>query len=118
VQVHVVMDRETRRPLGFAYIQFGEPASAVRACAQLDGFIFQARYPTLLLPCCAARLTPAQGRLLHVIPAKPQPGRAGATEASGFKQKKEAAQKAGAGSDHNWNTLFVRVRAARPRCAT
>ena len=60
--------------------------------------------------------TQPSGRILHVMPgrARARPaaeagGAAGGT--SSFKRKREEAQKAQAGSSHNWNPLFMRADA-------
>ncbi|CAM8967825.1 unnamed protein product [Rhodiola kirilowii] len=50
-QVHIVLDKQTKRSKGFAYIQYSSPEFASRALEELDNSIFQ-------------------GRLLHVLPAK------------------------------------------------
>lgn len=91
-EVHLSLSKETKRPKGYAYVQFVQPEAALRAYRGLDGGIFQ-------------------GRLLHVLPseAKPaaKPQTSSASELS-FKQKKAEQQKTAAGDDFNWNSLFVR----------
>ncbi|GLC70759.1 hypothetical protein PLESTF_001030300 [Pleodorina starrii] len=134
-EVHLVMDRETKRSKGLAYVQYQIPEDAVRAAQQLDGTIYQ-------------------GRLLHILPAKRAPsataaaaaaataaaaaaaatdggveggveqaadgeraerqqGRPGSTGGgrpgtSSFKAQREAQRKADAGNRAAWNTLFMR----------
>ena len=50
-QVHMPLDKETKKPLGFAYILYMIPENAVRALEELDGSIFQVRWMRL----CADR---------------------------------------------------------------
>ncbi|GIL52539.1 hypothetical protein Vafri_8379 [Volvox africanus] len=112
-EVHLVMDRETKRSKGLAYVQYQIPEDAVRAAQQLDGTIYQ-------------------GRLIHILAAKPALGGAiqsttnvagsdggeedgsGAKGAGGrpgtssFKAQREAQRKADAGNRAAWNTLFMR----------
>ena len=45
------LDKETKKPLGFAYILYMIPENAVRALEELDGSIFQVRWMRL----CADR---------------------------------------------------------------
>ncbi|KAK9825631.1 hypothetical protein WJX81_001303 [Elliptochloris bilobata] len=116
-EVHLVVDKATRKSRGIALVQFVEPADAAAAAAALDGAIFQ-------------------GRLLHVLPARAPPAKAaakggdqngageaaddaaGASQAAGggggdpkptgFKAAREAARRADAGNRAAWNTLFMR----------
>jgi len=91
-EVTVPVDRITRKVKGFAFVTFMLPEHAVKAFSELDGSTFQ-------------------GRLLHLIPGKAKvsaDGEDGEDEGGGnFKKKKEKAEKAKAGSSHNWNTLFL-----------
>ena len=91
-QVHLPIAKDTKRPIGMAYILFMLPDDALKAYSALDGTIFQ-------------------GRLLHILPAKDQPikdeGSAGG-DSKGFKAQKEKELKAQSGSAHNWNSLFIR----------
>eukprot|EP00887_Chlorella_sp_A99_P005214 scaffold1.g5214.t1 len=105
-EVHLVLDRATRKSKGYALVQYSDPGDAVAARAELDG-------------------APFQGRLLHVLPGKrpPPPPDApgeggeggegeggGAPGANSFKREREAARKAGAGANRAaWNTLFMRA---------
>lgn len=41
--VHVVMDRDTGRPRGFAFVTMGSPAEAQKAISQLDGKMVDGR---------------------------------------------------------------------------
>jgi multiple RNA-binding domain-containing protein 1 len=52
--VHLTIDKATKQSKGFGFVQFLIPSQAVKAFTELDAKIFQ-------------------GRLLHLIPAKPQP---------------------------------------------
>lgn len=90
-----------------SYVLYMIPEKAVTALAEADGKIFQ-------------------GRILHVLPSRPEPvteaaaaAAAGAGEAGGaknYKAKKEEKRKAGAASDFEiqavWNTLFIRTDTA------
>ncbi|KAL8508685.1 hypothetical protein ACS0TY_019075 [Phlomoides rotata] len=97
-QVHIVIDKETRRSKGFAYVLFALPEAAARALEEMDSSIFQ-------------------GRLLHVMPAK-QKEISNAQETNysetpsskTFKQQRNAEKKASeaAGNTRAWNSLFMR----------
>ncbi|CAA0824296.1 Unknown protein [Striga hermonthica] len=93
-QVHIVIDKETRRSKGIAYVLFAVPECAARALEEMDSSIFQ-------------------GRLLHVMPAKqkklpdmPETNISSKT----FKQQRDAERKASeaTGNTRSWNTLFMR----------
>lgn len=97
-QVHIVIDKETRRSKGFAYVLFALPEAAARALEEMDSSIFQ-------------------GRLLHVMPAKQkeQPNaqetnNSGTPSSKTFKQQRNAEKKASeaAGNTRAWNSLFMR----------
>ncbi|BFG28347.1 hypothetical protein CerSpe_146210 [Prunus speciosa] len=97
-QVHLVIDKETNRSKGFAYVLYTLPESAERALEELDGSIFQ-------------------GRLLHVMPAKPKnpSEKLGAdnSESQGsktLKQRREDERKASeaSGDTRAWNSLYMR----------
>ncbi|CBI27238.3 unnamed protein product, partial [Vitis vinifera] len=98
-QVHLVVNKDTKRSKGIAYVLFTLPESAVRALEELDNSIFQ-------------------GRLLHVMPArekKPsekQEANASASQSSKtLKQKREEEKKASeaSGDTRAWNSLFMRT---------
>lgn len=91
-QVHLPIAKDTKRPIGMAYILFMLPDDALKAYSALDGTIFQ-------------------GRLLHILPAKDQPIRdeTPGNNQSSYKSKKEQELKAQSGSSHNWNSLFIRA---------
>ncbi|KAK9806736.1 hypothetical protein WJX72_000950 [[Myrmecia] bisecta] len=95
-EVHLVLDKATRKSRGIAYVQYMEPADASAAHAALDGSIFQ-------------------GRLVHIIPARKQPAAPDREDNEhdkagddGFKDKREAERRANAGNRSAWNTLFMR----------
>lgn len=90
-QVHLPIAKDTKRPIGIAYILFMLPDDALKAYSALDGTIFQ-------------------GRLLHILPAKDQPIKEDPNGSSGssYKAKKEQELKATSSSSHNWNSLFIR----------
>ncbi|KAK2983307.1 hypothetical protein RJ640_011630 [Escallonia rubra] len=97
-QVHLVVDKETRRSKGFAYVLYTLPESAARALEELDNSIFQ-------------------GRLLHVMPAKQKTitakqetvGQASLGTKT-FKQQREEERKTSeaSGNTRAWNSLFMR----------
>ncbi|KAI5074699.1 hypothetical protein GOP47_0010660 [Adiantum capillus-veneris] len=98
-EVHLVLDKETKRSKGFAYVLYMLPESAVKAMESLDMKTFQ-------------------GRLLHILPAKRPPSVTekdlkNKTKTPGmnqFKQDKEAQRRAAeaSGSTQAWNALFMR----------
>ncbi|RWR88657.1 RNA recognition motif domain-containing protein [Cinnamomum micranthum f. kanehirae] len=95
-QVHLVVDKETRRSKGFAYVLYVLPGSAIRALEELDRSSFQ-------------------GRLLHVMPAKQQHSSAKLESspakgvAKSLKQQREDQRKASeaSGDTRAWNSLFM-----------
>ncbi|XWS19950.1 hypothetical protein CRYUN_Cryun31cG0059500 [Craigia yunnanensis] len=97
-QVHLVIDKDTKRSKGIAYILYKVPECAVRALEEVDKSIFQ-------------------GRLLHVMPAKlKKPTGKQETDdyanqgSKTFKQKREEERKASeaSGDTRAWNSLFMR----------
>ncbi|KAI3455775.1 hypothetical protein Pfo_012438 [Paulownia fortunei] len=96
-QVHIVIDKDTRRSKGIAYVLFALPESAARALEEMDSSIFQ-------------------GRLLHVMPAKQknpytsETNNAGNLSSKTFKQQRNAERKASeaTGNTRAWNSLFMR----------
>ncbi|KAI6674139.1 hypothetical protein NL676_002045 [Syzygium grande] len=97
-EVHVVVDKITRRSKGIAYIQYALPESALRALEELDYSDFQ-------------------GRLLHILPAlqktasKKQHDLTSNQAPKTFKQQREEDRKAleASGDTKAWNTLFMRT---------
>ncbi|PON51366.1 Splicing factor-like protein [Trema orientale] len=96
--VHLVIDKDTKRPKGFAFVNYTHPEFAARALEELDNSIFQ-------------------GRLLHVMPAKHrlsseklEPDAVASQGSKTFKQRREEERKAleASGDTKAWNTLFMR----------
>lgn len=52
--MHVPLDKSTRRPTGFAFVQFYDSAHAAAALAALDAKTFQVRHP---FRCVGSALT-------------------------------------------------------------
>ncbi|KAL6549886.1 hypothetical protein OROMI_020374 [Orobanche minor] len=114
-QVHIVIDKDTRRSVGLAYVLFAIPEAAARKSAPV------------LLPGslhCLASFCPImalkemdgsifQGRLLHVMPAK-QKNQSDAPEINNasktLKQQRisERKESEATGNIRAWNTLFMR----------
>ncbi|XP_044491836.1 multiple RNA-binding domain-containing protein 1 isoform X3 [Mangifera indica] len=97
-EVHIVVDKDTKRSKGIAYILFALPESASRAIVELDNSIFQ-------------------GRLLHVMPArnknssnKQESGDSTNHGSKTLKQRREEERKASeaSGNTKAWNSLFMR----------
>ncbi|KAG6577163.1 hypothetical protein SDJN03_24737, partial [Cucurbita argyrosperma subsp. sororia] len=97
-EVHLVVDKDTRRSKGIAYILYSHPEFAKRALEELDSSIFQ-------------------GRLLHVMPAqlrktfeKPEENILEYQRSKSFKKKREEERKASeaSGNTRAWNSLFMR----------
>jgi multiple RNA-binding domain-containing protein 1 len=95
--VHIVMDKATRKSKGYALIQFSDPNDAVKAFSELDGSIFM-------------------GRLLHILPGKAAPqqvnGLAEMEDGAGtssFKREKESKKQEEATNKVAWNSLFMRA---------
>ncbi|KAJ2744684.1 Multiple RNA-binding domain-containing protein 1 [Coemansia sp. BCRC 34301] len=92
-EVHMPISKDTKRPKGFAYVMYLLPEHAVKAYRAMDNNVFL-------------------GRLLHVLPGKEKPQAREAGDAlSGFKsdvkKERDAKKKALAGSDFNWNSLYM-----------
>ncbi|XP_024381120.1 uncharacterized protein [Physcomitrium patens] len=97
-EVHLVLDKTTKRSKAMAFVLYMIPECAVRAMEQLDKSIFQ-------------------GRLIHILPARrpPPPPETEKTTSMGpgstkFKQEKESQRKAAelSGNTKAWNPLFMR----------
>lgn len=88
-EVHIPITLDSKKPKGFAFIQFMFPERAVNAYLQLDGSIFQ-------------------GRLLNVLPGMDKVK----TEEfeinpDNYKSKKEKERRKNATKEFSWNTLFM-----------
>ncbi|KAJ4724397.1 RNA binding protein [Melia azedarach] len=97
-EVHIVVDKDTKRSKGIAYILYSLPESASRAMEEVDNSIFQ-------------------GRLLHVMPArhkyqsdKREFGNSTVRGPKTLKQRREEERKASeaSGNTKAWNSLFMR----------
>ncbi|KAG8385072.1 hypothetical protein BUALT_Bualt03G0003500 [Buddleja alternifolia] len=97
-QVHIVVDKDTKRSKGIAYVLFALPESAARALDEMGSSIFQ-------------------GRLLHVMPAKQKNlsdkqeiNDSGNNHSKTLKQQRNAEKKASeaSGNTRAWNSLFMR----------
>lgn len=93
------MDSETKKSKAFAFVTYIVPENAIRAMNELDAKIFQ-------------------GRLMHILPAKPVPTAQAKPsrqqqqnskkgEGSAFKSKSEQELKANSERSYNWNSLFM-----------
>ena len=121
-EVHLSIDKLSKRSKGFGFVTFLFPAHAIEAAKQLDGQFFQ-------------------GRILHVLPAMEQEevaeggaenGSTGTKSTRGpgpqigsstgfvseFQKKRQDKQKELANQDFNWNTLFIRPDAVASAMAT
>ncbi|KND03335.1 uncharacterized protein SPPG_02379 [Spizellomyces punctatus DAOM BR117] len=89
-EVHIPIEKETKKPKGFAFILYLLPEHAVKAFTTLDGQIFQ-------------------GRILEVLPGKEKPRPVDDEENSSqtFKNQREKQRKANAGNEFSWNSLFM-----------
>ncbi|KZV56907.1 multiple RNA-binding domain-containing protein 1-like [Dorcoceras hygrometricum] len=96
-EVHIVLDKDSKRSKGFAYILFALPESAARqALVEMDNAIFQ-------------------GRLLHIMPAKPKNANQETIDidkhpSKPLKQQREEEKKASEarGNTKAWNSLYMR----------
>eukprot|EP00007_Cunea_sp_BSH-02190019_P008316 CAMPEP_0174238704 /NCGR_PEP_ID=MMETSP0417-20130205/12152_1 /TAXON_ID=242541 /ORGANISM="Mayorella sp, Strain BSH-02190019" /LENGTH=649 /DNA_ID=CAMNT_0015317573 /DNA_START=11 /DNA_END=1957 /DNA_ORIENTATION=+ len=112
VECEIVRDTRTGLSSGYGFVRFEQPQHAIQALARNDGRIFQ-------------------GRLLHVLPARPEriadeddEAAAAEQEENGrsrsFKAKKQAKERASAGSEgdeRRWNALLVRADVAAAAAA-
>ncbi|KAJ1731149.1 Multiple RNA-binding domain-containing protein 1 [Coemansia sp. Benny D160-2] len=92
-EVHMPISKDTKRPKGFAYILYLLPEHAVNAYKAMDHKVFH-------------------GRILHVLPGKEKPQAREAEDGIGgfkssVKKERDAKKKALAGSDFNWNSLYL-----------
>src|SRR6185312_1479204 len=89
-QVHMPIDRNSKKPKGFAYILYHISEHAVKAYIELDNKFFM-------------------GRLLHIIPSREKPNKKDEYAHMTHKQKKEMKQKEMAAKDFNWSSLYMNV---------
>ncbi|KAI8921384.1 hypothetical protein DFJ77DRAFT_161675 [Powellomyces hirtus] len=89
-EVHIPIDKLSKKPKGFAFILFLLPEHAVRAFTTLDGTIFQ-------------------GRILDILPGKDKPKAVEEEDGAegSFKLQKERQRKANATNEFSWNSLFM-----------
>jgi multiple RNA-binding domain-containing protein 1 len=89
-EVHLPIDKFTKKPLGTAYIQFVMPSHAFEAFKNLSGTSFL-------------------GRLLHVLPAQDKIEKDLTADAQNMslKDKRALEKKLKADKDFNWNSLFM-----------
>lgn len=90
VDCHLPID-DQKRPKGFGFLTFGQASDAERALEEMDGTDFQ-------------------GRLLHLLPAKPEPSSAKAEDAPGsYKERQERERQAAADKNATgWSASFLR----------
>ncbi|KNE55541.1 hypothetical protein AMAG_01430 [Allomyces macrogynus ATCC 38327] len=87
--VHVPLHRESKQPKGIAFVHFVQPQDALAAYRGVQNRFFQ-------------------GRVLVVRGAKAERKDDSEADAAGsFKAKRQAQLKAKAGSDFNWNSLYM-----------
>ncbi|XP_035215935.1 probable RNA-binding protein 19 isoform X1 [Stegodyphus dumicola] len=91
-EINHPVDLITKQGMGFAFVSYVFAEHAVKAFSALDGTIFQ-------------------GRVLHLIPAKPKKEYSDDQNETNFKKKKESKMKELSGSSHNWNILFLGMNA-------
>ncbi|KAJ3410073.1 hypothetical protein HDV05_004118 [Chytridiales sp. JEL 0842] len=90
-EVHMSIEKISKKPRGYAFVTFMIPEHAVKAYVSLDGKFYQ-------------------GRILEVLPGKEKPAEPEVEEVgpnSSHKKKVEAKRKANALNDSNWNSLFM-----------
>lgn len=93
-EMSLLVDKNTGKSIGLAYVTYMFPEHAVKAFTELDRQIFQ-------------------GRLLHILPSKPPYKELGDTSktttnsTSSYKKEQVEKLKSQAGSAHTWNTLFL-----------
>lgn len=91
-EVHMCIDKNTKRPTGLAFVLYLHPADAEKARQATDERYYQ-------------------GRVIRVEPAKTKKKfeeDEANDESGGYKAKKARDLQKTAGSSHNWNMLFMR----------
>jgi multiple RNA-binding domain-containing protein 1 len=87
--VHICIDKRSKKPTGMAFVTFLLPRDAVKAFSALNG-------------------TPLCGRILHILPAVASDNADKDTTHLSYKEKKALKEKAEAENGHNWNALFMK----------
>ncbi|KAJ3111200.1 hypothetical protein HDU96_005900 [Phlyctochytrium bullatum] len=93
-EVHISVDKESKKPRGYAFVLYLLPEHAVKAYSALDKKIFQ-------------------GRILDIIPAKERQMQKESESTStggkktSFKKERESARRKDAQNDAGWNALFL-----------
>ncbi|GBB91356.1 hypothetical protein RclHR1_01860010 [Rhizophagus clarus] len=88
-EIHLPLDKETKKQKGFAYVLYHIPEHAVKAFIELDNKFFM-------------------GRLLHILPSREKPQSHDSDPSKwNLKKQREMKLKAQATSDFNWNTLYM-----------
>ncbi|KAL0490442.1 RNA-binding protein 19 [Acrasis kona] len=94
-EIHIPIDKDSKKSKGVAFVLFLIPENAVQATTAINNTNFQ-------------------GRLIYVVPAKRRQKKAtedtlfSNTSSTSYKKKLEQQRKATANSSHNWNSLFMR----------
>ena len=96
-EVHVVLNKETQKSKGIAFVEFEDEACASAALQEMDGSIFR-------------------GRLIHILPSQEKRHKAqiahavetGGDEGSSFKKERAQKLKEAAGKRASWNTFYIR----------
>ncbi|ORX45758.1 RNA-binding domain-containing protein [Piromyces finnis] len=90
-EIHIPITKETKQSRGYAFILYLLPEHAINAYMSLDGKIFQ-------------------GRILDIRPGKEKPmKKEEIDENTPYKKQQLLKKKASAGSDFNWNSLFMNM---------
>ncbi|KAJ3092773.1 hypothetical protein HK102_003036 [Quaeritorhiza haematococci] len=87
-EVHIPLDKETKKSKGFAFVLFLIPEHAINAFVALDGTIFQ-------------------GRILQILAAEEKRVRKEENVPGTFKDKREQKRKSEANKEFTWNSLFM-----------
>ncbi|KAG0258745.1 hypothetical protein DFQ27_004474 [Actinomortierella ambigua] len=95
-EIHMPINKDTKKPVGYAFVMFLMPEHAVTAFNALDKKFFQ-------------------GRLLHIIASKDKPQKEEGEDSIlgpggkplSLKKQRELKRKGQSGMDFNWNTLYM-----------
>ncbi|EKE39532.1 RNA recognition motif domain containing protein [Entamoeba nuttalli P19] len=89
-EIHLPIDKITKKSKGFGFVLFVVPQDAVKACNEMDNKFIK-------------------GRIVHVTYAKADPySNQQVGESKNYKEKKQNELKAKAGNQFNWSTLYMR----------